>query len=108
MNPFALWFTGLPRWARDLLIALGLFAGFLVFGKVWLEAHDMQVRKKLQDKQERETLKTRGAMVERTDEIVKGERTHADDALRARDHGEPVTRYDELSDDHRRLAEGRS
>lgn len=75
MNPFAVFWMGLPKWAQQVLLALGLFIGFLIFGRLWLEAHDMQVRKKEQEKQRRRNAEMDAKVVttitENSNELVR-------------------------------------
>lgn len=106
MNPLAAFWIGLPKWGQQLLIAIGLFLGFLIFGRIWLEAHDMNVRKKVTDKirqrELEEEIALRKQAKETTDEIdhrVAG----AEDAVRRQPRFESADSLRKLDPDLGRL-----
>ena len=84
MNPaIGLW-AGLPRWLQQALVVIGFVFMFLLFGRMWLEAHDMQVRKKITDQIRQRELEEEIKLREQAKETIHEIDTRmaaADDAL---------------------------
>jgi hypothetical protein len=92
------------RWAQIALIVLATIATV----GIYLAFRDEGVKRRMRAMQEVERARERAAMIERKSQIVTEERQNADQALEARDRGEHVATYDELSDSHKAIAEGRT
>lgn len=92
------------KWAQVVLIAIAAIATIGLY-LVW---RDNGVRQRAKAQFEVEKTRERAKMLERKSQIITEERTNADAALAARDHGEHYTTYAELPDDQRAIAEGRA
>lgn len=92
------------KWAQW-LVGAALVAWIV---KMWGDSREARGRKLEKILHQQRQAEERARMVERTSEIVKEERSNADEALAARDSGNAPATFDELSDAHKRLAEGRS
>lgn len=97
-------FIAKNKWAQ---IALMAVAAIATIG-IYLALRDEGVKRRMRAMQEVERARERAAMVERKSQIVTEERQYADQALEARDRGEYVATYDELSELHKAIAEGRT
>src|SRR5690349_17895407 len=91
------------RWAQ---ITLLVIAAVFTLG-IYLAFRDNGVRQRERAREEVERARERAKMIERKSQIITEERTDADAALAARDHGEHYPDYASLPDDHRAIAEGR-
>lgn len=91
------------KWAQ---IALLTLAAILTIG-LYLAWRDNGVKQRERARFEVEKARERAKMLERKSQVITEERTNADAALQARDHGEHYPDYASLPDDHKAIAEGR-
>lgn len=100
------WLTN-NKLARNIAIGVATLIALFIGYKVWKGNVEKGVRRQMREAQEREQAETRADMIERTSTIITEERRNADEALQARDGSNAPATYDELSDDQKRVAEGR-
>lgn len=92
------------KWAQ---ITLLVIAAICTLG-LYLAWRDNGVKQRTRAQFEVEKARERAKMLERKSQVITEERTNADAALQARDHGEHYPRYNELPDDLKSIAEGRT
>lgn len=81
----ALFWQGLPPWARTALMWGGAFVMLFLTGKFIIARHDAKVREDVLDEVKAKQAEVKIAVQERSTQIITEERSHADEAIRARD-----------------------
>lgn len=96
------WFTNNP--VAQIVIAFVLaLVGWEVVKRNIQETGRIKERERIAAAQ----AQTQAARVEHSSQVVTQERTHADQALEARDSGQHYPTFDELPDPHKRILLGR-
>jgi hypothetical protein len=80
----ALW-GGLPKWAQDALKWIGVGIAVFFTGKVIAENLKAEGARKQRDETKVKQAQAKVAVGKRSNEIISEERTHADEAIAARD-----------------------